>query len=180
MRAIPVRHGLRRGTFPVGKGGRAFSRAELRPVCDVRPHALMPGRRSAPGHIPRAGDPATKNPAFRRRQGAFLLPRGGGSPYIIMDPSPSHAKQSPALIAGLCPDCQKKHVHSYSHSPSADDQSKIGEPHRGGKRGDAPARRFSCFPQEKFPFVRELPGAQRPVTGRMSQKSGPKATFLTR
>jgi len=48
------------------------------------------------------------------------------------------------LPGGRISDCQKNYGwHRRARKPS-DSTSKIGEPLRGGKRGEAPVRRFSC------------------------------------
>ena len=70
----------------------------------------------------------------------------------LTTPPGIHTNRAFTISAKALPDCQKRQVPRHNHSPSADDQSKIGEPHRGGKRGDAPARRFSCFSVGKASF----------------------------
>ena len=65
------------------------------------------------------------------------------------------------------PVCQKSRRIRHSNSPSADCQSKIGD-----MCGD-----FRAFPQEKLPYARERPGAERPVAECNTQKSGQSHFF---
>ena len=77
-----------------------------------------------------------------------------------------------------CPDCQKNQVLSTVIRRRQTTNRKSASP-IGAVNGAMPLRGdFRAFPQEQLPYTRERSGAQRPVTGRISQKSGRWPLFL--
>ena len=80
-----------------------------------------------------------------------------------------HHKTDAPHRRNIRPVCQKSRRIRHSNSPSADCQSKIGD-----MCGD-----FRAFPQEKLPYARARPGAERPVTECNTQKSGQSHFFDT-
>ena len=120
-----------------------------------------------------------------RRTATHLFRHAGDAGAPSPAPQATHAKNNIRTASLPCrktvlSDCQKSQALSHSHSPSADCKSKIGEPHRGGKRGDAPARRFSCFSAGKASLREGTAGSVATSDRAHISTKWPPATLLTR